>query len=135
MVQGECLQIALEKQAQFVRAVHDRGGLIVTGTDPVIPILLPGYSMHRELENLVAAGLSPLEAIQAATLNAATAIRLDSQKGSIVAGKIADLVIVEGNPDVDITAIGNTVMVFKNGVPYVPELLRKSVEGLIGKEQ
>ena len=135
MVQGECLQIALEKQAQFVRAVHDRGGLIVTGTDPVIPILLPGYSMHRELENLVVAGLSPLEAIQAATLNAATALRLDSQKGSIAAGKIADLVIVEGNPDVDITAIGNTVMVFKNGVPYVPELLRKSVEGLIGKEQ
>jgi len=135
MVQGECLQIALEKQAQFVRAVHDRGGLIVTGTDPVIPILLPGYSVHRELENLVAAGLSPLEAIQAATLNAATALRLDSHKGSIDAGKIADLVVVDGNPDVDITAIGNTVMVFKNGVPYVPDLLRKSVEGLIGKEQ
>lgn len=135
MVQGECLQIALEKQAQFVKAVHDRGGLIVTGTDPVIPILLPGYSVHRELENLVAAGLSPLEAIQAATLNAATATRLDSQKGSIAAGKIADLVVVDGNPDTDITAIGNTVMVFKNGVPYLPELLRKSVEGLIGKEQ
>lgn len=135
MVQGECLRTALEKEAQFVKAVHDRGGLIVTGTDPVIPILLPGYSLHRELENLVAAGLSPLDAIQAATLNAAIATRLDSQKGSIAAGKIADLVVVDGNPDEDITAIGNTVMVFKDGVPYVPELLRESVEGLIGREE
>jgi len=50
-------------------------------------------------------------------------------------GKIADLVVVSGNPDMDITAIGNTVMVFMNGVPYAPDLLRKSVEGLIGKEQ
>lgn len=135
MLQGECLQIALEKQAQFVKAVHDRGGLIVTGTDPVIPILLPGYSLHRELENLVAAGLSPLEAIQAATLNSAIATRLDSQKGSIAAGKVADLVVVDGNPDEDIAAIGNTTMVFKDGVPYVPELLRESVEGLIGREE
>mgnify|MGYP000860335819 FL=1 len=133
--QGECLQIALEKQAQFVKAVHDKGGLIVTGTDPVIPILLPGYSLHRELENLVNAGLTPLEAIQAATLNSAIATRLDAEKGSIAPGKIADLVIVDGNPDINITDIGNTVMVFKYGVPYTPELLRKSVEGLIGREQ
>lgn len=132
--QGECLQIALEKQAQFVKAVHDKGGLIVTGTDPVIPILLPGYSLHRELENLVNAGLTPLEAIQAATLNSAIATRLDAEKGSIAPGKIADLVIVDGNPDINITDIGNTVMVFKYGVPYTPELLRKSVEGLIGRE-
>lgn len=135
MLQGECLQTALEKQAQFVKAVHERGGLIVTGTDPVIPILLPGYSLHRELENLVAAGLSPLEAIQAATLNSAIATRLDSQKGSITAGKVADLVVVDGNPDEDITAIGNITMVFKDGGPFVPELLRKSVEGLIGREE
>jgi len=132
--QGECLQIALEKQSQFVKAVHDKGGLIVTGTDPVIPILLPGYSLHRELENLVNAGLTPLEAIQAATLNSAIATRLDTEKGSIAPGKIADLVIVDGNPDINITDIGNTVMVFKYGVPYTPELLRKSVEGLIGRE-
>ena len=71
MIQPTCLKEALDKQAQFVKAVHDQGGLIVTGTDPVIPILLPGYSLHRELQNLVAAGLSPLEAIKAATLNAA----------------------------------------------------------------
>lgn len=132
---GECLQIALEKQAQFVKMVHDKGGLIVTGTDPVIPILLPGYSLHRELQNLVNAGLTPLEAIQAATLNSAIAIHLDAEKGSIAPSKIADLVIVDGNPDINITDIGNTVMVFKYGVPYTPELLRKSVEGLIGREQ
>ena len=113
--------------------MHDKGGLIVTGTDPVIPILLPGYSLHRELENLVNAGLTPLEAIQAATLNSAIATRLDAEKGSIAPGKIADLVIVDGNPDINITDIGNTVMVFKYGVPYTPELLRKSVEGLIGR--
>ena len=135
MIQPTCLKEALEKQAQFVKAVHDRGGLIVTGTDPVIPILLPGYSLHRELQNLVNAGLSPLEAIRAATLNAAIATQLDSQKGTIAAGKIADLVVVDGNPDEDITEISNTRLVFKDGVPYSPEALRKSVEGQIGKEK
>ena len=135
ILQPTCLHEALEKQAQFVKAVHDRGGLIVTGTDPVSPILLPGYSLHRELRNLVDAGLSPLEAIRAATLNAAIATQLDSQKGTIAAGKIADLVVVEGNPDEDITAIGNTRLVFKDGIPYLPEALRKSVEGQIGKEK
>jgi len=135
MVQPKCLHEALEKQSQFVKAVHDRGGLIVTGTDPVIPILLPGYSLHRELQNLVAAGLTPLEAIKAATLNAAIATRLDSEKGTITTGKIADLVVVEGNPDEDISAIGNTILVFKEGIPYLPELLRLSVEGQIGKDQ
>ena len=134
MIQPTCLKEALEKQSQFVKAVHDRGGLIVTGTDPVIPILLPGYSLHRELQNLVDAGLSPLEAIRAATLNAAIATQLDSQKGTIAAGKIADLVVVDGNPDEDISAIGNTCLVFKDGVPYLPEALRKSVEGQIGKD-
>ena len=133
IIEPTCLPKALENQALFVKAVHDRGGLIVTGTDPVLPILLPGYSLHRELQNLVDAGLSPLEAIQAATLNAAIATQLDSQKGTIAAGKIADLVVVEGNPDEDITAIRNTVLVFKEGIPYLPEALRKSVEGQIGK--
>jgi hypothetical protein len=134
IIQPTCLQEALVKQSQFVKAVHDRGGLIVTGTDPVLPILLPGYSLHRELQNLVAAGLTPLEAIRAATLNAAIATRSDSEKGTISAGKVADLVVVQGNPDEEITAIGNTRMVFKNGVPYLPEALRKSVEGQIGKD-
>lgn len=129
-----CLPGALEKQAQFVRAVHERGGLIVTGTDPVLPILLPGYGLHRELQNLVEAGLSPLEAIRAATLNGAIAARLDTEKGTIAAGKIADLVVVDGNPDEDITAIGNTRLVFKAGIPYSPESLRRSVEGQIGKD-
>lgn len=135
MIQPTCLHEALEKQSQFVKAVHDLGGLIVTGTDPVIPILLPGYSLHRELQNLVNAGLSPLEAIKAATLNAATAIHLEAQKGTIAAGKIADLVVVDGNPDEDIAAIGNNRLVFKEGIPYMPEALRKSVEGEIGKEK
>lgn len=135
MRQPDCLHEALEKQMQFVKTVHDQGGLIVTGTDPVIPILLPGYSLHRELQNLVKAGLTPLEAIQAATLNAAIALRIDSDKGTITSGKIADLVVVEGNPDEDITVIGNTSLVFKDGVPYFPEALRASVIGQIGKNK
>jgi len=76
-----------------------------------------------------------LEAIKAATLNAASALRIDSEKGTIAAGKIAYLVVLDGNPDEDITAIGNTRLIFKDGIPYVPELLRQSVEGGIGKDQ
>ncbi|MFH1573282.1 MAG: amidohydrolase family protein, partial [Acidobacteriota bacterium] len=52
-----CLAGALQTQLRFVKKVHDRGGIIVAGTDPVSPRLIPGFALHREIENLVKAGL------------------------------------------------------------------------------
>jgi imidazolonepropionase-like amidohydrolase len=129
---GECLKEALNRQGQFVKAVHDRGGRIVAGTDPVLPMLLPGYGIHHELKNLVDAGLSPLDAIRAASFTAASVLGLQDERGTIAAGKAADLVVVDGDPSADIGAMLNTVMVFKAGIAYDPAGLRESVLGAIG---
>lgn len=67
-IADECLQRAIQTQLRFVKKVYDRGGIIIAGTDPVIVTLTPGYGLHRELKNFVAAGLTPVEAIKAATL-------------------------------------------------------------------
>ena len=130
-VADECLKRAIQTQLRFVKKVYDRGGIIIAGTDPVIVTLTPGSGLHRELKNFVAAGLTPVEAIKAATLVAATVLRREKDLGSIERGKLADLVVVRGNPATRIEDVGNTEMVFKGGVQYDPAALRKSAEGQI----
>ena len=127
-----CLEQAITKQLEFVRRVHDRGGLVTAGTDPVSPKIVPGYGIHAEMANFVEAGLSPLEAITIATRNGATALGLTDTIGTVEAGMRADLVVVRGDPASDISRIGNTVWVFKAGVQYDPVALRKSAKGAIG---
>jgi imidazolonepropionase-like amidohydrolase len=127
-----CLERALENQLDFVRRVHERGGLVVTGTDPVAPAITPGYGLHAELANLVRAGFTPLAAITAATRDAAGALGLGSEIGTLEGGKEADLVIVEGDPATDIARMGNTVWVFADGVRHDPSALRESARGKIG---
>jgi imidazolonepropionase-like amidohydrolase len=127
-----CLRQALANQQALIRMIHGRGGLVVPGTDAVIPIVLPGYGLHRELQLFVEAGLTPLEAIRSGTLDAATALGLEDDRGSLTPGKRADLIVLAGDPSVDINALGSTQLVFKDGRPYDPTALRASVEGLIG---
>jgi imidazolonepropionase-like amidohydrolase len=131
-VGAECLDRALEVQLEFVRRVHERNGLVVTGTDPVSPLLTPGYALHAEMKYLVEAGLTPLEAISAATRNGAVALGLLNEIGIIQPGHRADLAVVRGDPATDIAAIGNTVVVFKDGIRYDPQALRDGVKGKIG---
>jgi len=85
----------------FVRAFATAGGRIVTGTDSPNQLLVPGYSEHRELELLVAAGISPREALRAATRNAAVLLGADSL-GLLAPGKVADLLVLSKDPLVDI---------------------------------
>ncbi|WP_234570598.1 amidohydrolase family protein [Rhodohalobacter sp. 614A] len=128
----DCLENGLKKQSKLLKEIYDRGGLIVAGTDPVGPMIIPGFGLHREMQLLVEAGLPPMAAIQAATINAAKALRKDAEFGSIETGKLADLIVVEGDPSQNINHIGNTVMVFKNGKQFNPSELRESVIGKIG---
>lgn len=110
-----------------------RGGLLVVGTDPTgYGGCLAGYGSWRAIELLVEAGLTPLEAIQCATSNGARLLGIADQRGRIKPGYQADLLIVDGNPDEDITDIRKTETVFKAGIGYHSATLFKSTAGMVG---
>jgi len=99
-----------------IKAIADAGGSITAGTDA--PFALWGVSLHSELWILVDAGLTPFQALQTATLNAARAVGVDKDLGSIETGKLADLVIVEGDPLRRIQDAMKVRKVIRNGIVY-----------------
>jgi imidazolonepropionase-like amidohydrolase len=99
---------------EVVRYLHKIGVPIVAGTDQVVP----GHSLHRELELYVKAGFTPMEAIQAATIVPARVMNIDQEVGTIEAGKRADLIITAGNPLDDISHIRKVTQVIWNGIQY-----------------
>jgi imidazolonepropionase-like amidohydrolase len=99
-----------------LKKLHDAGVLIALGTDSgAMPLRAQGFSEHLELELMVQAGLTPLQAITAATGNAAKAMKIDRQYGTLEKGKIADLLILEGNPTNDIRQTRRIFAVYKAG--------------------
>jgi imidazolonepropionase-like amidohydrolase len=116
------------------RAFAAAGGLLLAGPDPTGGgQVLPGFGDQREIELLVQAGFSPLEAIRIGTLNGATYLGLQTRIGSIEAGKNADLVLVKGDPSSNIADIENVETVFKDGTAYDPALLLNTVRGHYGQ--
>lgn len=119
----------MEMEKMFFKA----GGLLIVGTDPTgYGGVIAGYANSRAIELLVEAGLTPLEAIQVATLNGAKYLEIEDEVGTIEAGKIADLVIVKGNPASRIQALRNVEIVFKDGIGYDSAKLFASVKGMVG---
>ena len=94
--------------------------------------MLPGFGDQREVELLVEAGLTPVEAIRIATLNGAQYLGDADKIGTIAVGKVADLVVIKGDPSSKIEDIENVEIVFKDGVGYDSEKLIQSVQGLVG---
>jgi len=118
-----------------LKSLFDAGGehLLIVGTDePVYTSLLPGFAYHRELLAMTLAGIPPAVVLKAATINGARALGVDARLGSIEAGKIADLLVVRGNPLNDIKAARDVKLVFRDGVALKPAELLRSVEGKIG---
>ena len=118
-----------------LKTLYEQGGanLLVVGTDePVYTNLLPGFAYHRELFAMTHAGLPPIAVLKAATINGATALGIEDRLGSIEAGKLADLVVVRGNPLEDIKTARNIKYVVKEGAVHDPEALLRSAEGMIG---
>jgi imidazolonepropionase-like amidohydrolase len=116
-------------------ALYKAGGenLLIVGTDePIYTSLLPGFAYHRELLAMTYAGLPPIAVLKAATINGATALGVADRLGSIEAGKLADLVVVRGNPLDDIKVARNIRFVVKEGVVHDPKTLLLSAEGKIG---
>lgn len=109
------------------------GGLLLAGEDPTgIGGTLAGFGDQRELELLVEAGFTPLEAIHIATLNGAEFLGESERIGALAAGKQADIVLVKGDPSKDINDIENVELVFKDGVGFDSPKLIESVRGLVG---
>jgi imidazolonepropionase-like amidohydrolase len=111
------------KEVALVGALHKAGVPIVAGTDQTVP----GHSLHREIELYVQAGLTPLEAIQSATIVPARVMGLDKEVGTVEAGKRADVIILDGNPLESIHNIRKVEFVITNGTLYNCAELWRSV--------
>jgi cytosine/adenosine deaminase-related metal-dependent hydrolase len=88
--------------SENARLLNEAGVLLLAGTDVGIPALIPGISLHEELQLLVEAGLTPLQALRTATINPARVLGRTGSLGSIEVGKLADLVLLEADPLADI---------------------------------
>jgi hypothetical protein len=113
----------LDRFLLTIGALHRAGIPIVAGTDQVVP----GHSLHRELELYVKAGFTPMEAIQAATIVPARIMKMDKELGTVEVGKAADLIIVDGNPLDNISNIRRITTVITGGRVFSSAELWKSV--------
>jgi imidazolonepropionase-like amidohydrolase len=121
------------KAMALERAFAKAGGLLIAGTDPTGGGgVIPGYANQRQVELLVDAGFTPLDAISISTLNGAKYLGRDKTVGSIAVNKQADLVVINGNPAASIGDIRKVETVFKQGVGYDPAKLIASVQGKAG---
>jgi imidazolonepropionase-like amidohydrolase len=111
-----------QRMLELVGLLHRSGVRLVAGTD-----FSPGFALHRELELYVQAGIPPAEVLRMATLTAAEVMKRDRELGSIRPGKLADLVLVEGDPTRDISAVRRTRLVVKDGVLHDPAVLYRAL--------
>ncbi|HEX9929763.1 MAG TPA: amidohydrolase family protein [Pyrinomonadaceae bacterium] len=119
----ERAKLSFALSLRVTKALQQAGIPLTVGTDLVVP----GHSQYREIELLVQAGLSPIEAIKAATIVPAQTLNLDKKLGTIEVGKLADLILVDGNPHDRISEIRNVKFVVKNGKMYDTATLWQSV--------
>lgn len=128
-ISADLFKKAQQFEYEFARA----GGLLTAGVDPTgIGGALPGFGDQRNYELLLETGFTPVEAIQIMTLNGAQSLGIDDEVGSIETGKVADLVVIDGNPIDDPSTIRNVTLVFKDGRGFDAAALVESVEGLVG---
>lgn len=119
--QQPLIAAGLNNAQASIKRLHDSGVRIVAGTDS--PIFPYGLSLVIELANYVAAGLSPADALRTATVNAAAELGASAHVGRIAPGLLADLVVVDGDPLTDISAIANVRAVWLNGRRFELEAL------------
>lgn len=123
----------LDGEMAFERAFVAAGGLLTEGADAG-PGVVPGFADQREIELLVSAGFTPIEAIQIATANGARAMHRFDRIGSIERGKQADLLLVRGDAATDIRSIEHPVLVVRAGMAYDPRKLLDATIGSVGRE-
>jgi amidohydrolase family protein len=107
---------------KMTKLLYDSGITIVAGTDD-----LPGFTLHRELELYVKAGIAAPDVLRIATLGGARVAKKDQELGSITPGKLADMVLVNGDPAKNISDVRQTALVIKDGAFYEPAALYKAL--------
>jgi imidazolonepropionase-like amidohydrolase len=123
------LRRSMDFEVAFVKA----GGTLIAGLDPTgNGGAIPGFGDQREVELLVEAGFTPLEAIHIMTENGANFLGEGARIGTLKAGKMADINVVTGDPSKTIADIENVEIVFKDGKGYDPKKLIDSVKGMVG---
>jgi len=105
-----------DEQLSILRILHDAGAKFLAGTDLSNPYLYPGFSLYDELTYLTKNGFSNLEALQTATINPARFLNATDSLGTIAEGTVADLVLLDANPLVDIANVARVHAVIANGV-------------------
>jgi imidazolonepropionase-like amidohydrolase len=127
------LPAAFKKELEFEYAFSKAGGLLMAGLDPTgMGGVIAGFGDQREVELLVEAGFTPVEAIHIATYNGAQYLGELERIGTIAPGKQADLVVIKGDPSKKIEDIENVETVFKDGIGYDSDKLIQSVRGIVG---
>jgi predicted amidohydrolase YtcJ len=123
------LRRSMDFEVAFVKA----GGTLIAGLDPTgNGGAIPGFGDQREVELLVEAGFTPLEAIRIQTQNGANFLGEGDRIGTLKVGKIADINVVKGDPSRTISDVENVEIVFKDGKGYDPKKLIDSVKGMVG---
>jgi imidazolonepropionase-like amidohydrolase len=115
------------------KAFVKSGGRMVLGADAADCGLLPGFQNHNAMVSMVKAGWTPLEVIKMSTIDGAKFLKVENEVGSLDVGKVADLIMVSGKPDLTMEDIRNVEVVFRNGVGYDPKALRERAKGLVGR--
>ncbi|HWE46806.1 MAG TPA: amidohydrolase family protein [Caulobacteraceae bacterium] len=125
---------AYPKLARMEKAFVDAGGFLMAGTDPTgYGGVVPGFAGKREVELLVEDdGFSFEQAVKIATLNGAIFEGLDKDRGTVEVGKRADLILIDGDPLKDVTAIEHMPLVFKNGKGYRTDAIIDEMKGVVG---
>ncbi len=130
---GSPYPAAFKKEEEFEYAFSKAGGLLLAGLDPTgMGGVIAGFGDQREVELLVEAGFTPVEAIHIATANGAQFLGELDRIGTITVGKQADLVVIKGDPSKKIEDIENVETVFKDGIGYDSGKLIESVRGVVG---
>ena len=125
--------VLLSKEMAWEKAFFDAGGHLMVGTDPTgFGGVMAGYSNIRALEMLVEAGFSVSQAVMISSLNGARYLGIEGQIGTVEEGKIADLVLVDGQLASDITQLRRIEIVFKDGIGYDSPKIFESVKGTVG---
>ncbi|MEV6908455.1 amidohydrolase family protein [Amycolatopsis sp. NPDC051071] len=121
----------LDRRLAFVRELTRAGVPVVAGTDGGdVPFVIPGFSLHDELATLVRAGLSPLRALRAATLEPARMLGLDDVLGTVTPGKFADLVVLDADPLADIRNTSRIHAVLTRGRLITAEQRVRMLDGI-----